>query len=277
MMSSLEGYAITAARMRALKLLIVDHDPAVRSWLLRWCRDSTAIQVVGEVESGRAAIGASENLNPDVLLVDVALPDMTGFDVLRAAGDGRRPLGIMMSHEPAQAVRAFAEGAVDYLLMPVSPDRLASAIHRAQQRCAIEERTYGQPAFAPWGPRAVLQTRYLVGERRKRLYPLAVDALEYIEADGNYVTLRVGDTEYIRRDSIKRLAADLADSGFVRIDRSVLLNIRAVMFAEPAGHGTLAFTLFSGTCLHSSRIYRGEISRVLPWRHVRRLRQPSAS
>jgi two-component system LytT family response regulator len=111
--------------------------------------------------------------------------------------------------------------------------------------------------------------KLLVGERQHRLYPLDIDKIDYIEADGNYVTIRARDGEYISRDSIKRLATDLANFGFVRIDRSILLNIRAVQYAETVGHGTLAFTLISGACLHSSKTYREAILRVLPWHHCR--------
>jgi two-component system LytT family response regulator len=109
----------------------------------------------------------------------------------------------------------------------------------------------------------------LVGERQHRLYPLDIEKIDYIEADGNYVTIRAGNAEYISRDSIKRLSMDLADFGFMRIDRSTILNIRAVAFAEPIGHGTLSFTLSSGACLHSSKTYRKSILRVLPWHHCR--------
>jgi DNA-binding NarL/FixJ family response regulator len=96
----------------------------VRSELAQLCRRVTDLQVVGEVESGCAAIDAAESLSPDVMIIDVALPDMSGFDVLRGAGN-LRPLGIMTSHAPGFGERALAEGAVDYLLKPVSADRFA--------------------------------------------------------------------------------------------------------------------------------------------------------
>jgi DNA-binding LytR/AlgR family response regulator len=206
-----------------------------------------------------------ETLAPDLMLIEVALPDMSGFDVLRAAGDGIRPLGIMISNRSEHAVRAFGEGAVDYLIKPVTPARFANAIGRARQRCLLEESAHARTARQPMNPGA-LGPKFLVGERQRRLYPLAVDTIDYIEADGNYVTLRVGETEYISRDSLKRLSSELMEFGFLRIDRSILLNIGAVHFAEPAGHGILAFTLSSGVCLHSSKTYREEILRVLPWR-----------
>ena len=82
-----------------------------------------------------------------------------------------------------------------------------------------------------------------MGERQRRLYPLDPKSIDYIEADGNYVTLRAGKVEYLSRDSIKRLSMQLAELGFVRIARSLLVNAAAVLYAEVAGHGTFALTL----------------------------------
>lgn len=251
-----------------LRLLIVDKEPAARSAFTRLCHQTTDLHIVGEVGSGGAAIDAVEDLAPDVMLIDLALPDMSGFDVLRLTGNSMGPLGITTSHQPEYAERAFAEGAVDHLVKPVSADRFDHAIGRVRQRCGVGQAAEGRLIRQILG---LLRRRpkLLVGERQHRLYPLDVEKIDYVEADGNYVTIRVGDTEYISRDSIKRLAAELADFGFVRIDRSILLNIRAVQFAEPTGHGTLAFTLSSGACLHSSKTYREKIVRLLPWHHCR--------
>src|SRR5882724_5572898 len=250
-----------------MTLLIVDKEPLVRSEFAQLCRRVTALHVVGEAESGGAAIDAAESLSPDVMLIDVALPDMSGFDVLRGAGNSG-PLGIMTSHQPDFADRAIAEGAVDYLIKPVSANRFENAIRRVRQHYTLAE---AAQARLMRGIHGLLGRRpkILVGERQHRLYPLDIEKIDYIQADGNYVTIRTGDTEYISRNSIKRLASELADFGFVRIDRSILLNIRAVHFAEPIGHGALAFTLCSGTCLHSSKTYRETILRILPWHNCR--------
>lgn len=250
-----------------LTLLIVDKEPLVRTELAQLCLRITDLHVVGEAESGGSAIDAARSLCPDVMLIDVALPDMSGFDVLRGAGNSG-PLGIMTSHRPDFAERAIAEGAVDYLLKPVREDRFSHAIGRVRQRHSLEEAAQAQLTRGILGLLG-RRPKILVGERQHRLYPLDIEKIDYIQADGNYVTIRAGNAEYISRDSIKRLTADLAAFGFVRIDRSILLNIRAVEFAEPVGHGTLAFTLSSGTCLHSSRTYRDAILSILPWRHSR--------
>jgi two-component system, LytTR family, response regulator len=255
-------------RQRSLKLVIVDNERSVRTEFAELCGRESGLQVVGEADSGRAGIGVAENLRPDVMLIDVRLPDMNGFDVMRASGAQQRPLFIMTSRQSEHAAQAFDEGAVDYLLKPVSKDRFADAILRARDRVFLEDAAKAQLT------QNILQLmgrrpKFLVGERQRRLYPLDIAKIDYIEADGNYVTIMAGDSEYVSRDSIKRLSAELADFGFVRIDRSLLLNIRSVAFAEPIGHGSLAFTLSSGTCLHSSRTYREDILRVLPWHQCR--------
>ena len=104
----------------------------------------------------------------------------------------------------------------------------------------------------------------IIGERKHRLYPLDPEKIDYIESDGNYVSIHRGSTMYISRDSIKRLAEELGAFGFVRIERSLLVNIRAVLYAETVGRGRFAFTLSSGACLQSSTTYRDAILRALP-------------
>jgi two-component system LytT family response regulator len=257
-----------------IKLLIVDDEPLARSDLLRLCKRESDIQVVGEAESGVAAISAAEELRPDVMLLDVELPDMTGFDVLTAAGAGTRPLGIMVTAHSEHAVTAYAVGAIDCLVKPVTADRFARSIERAREHCDRAMRRLVQVLPQPQPARELFATpgarpKFLVGERQHRLYPLDPEKIDYIESDGNYVTIRTGNSEYISRDSIKRLAADLAHLGFVRIERSLLMNIKAVQYAETVGHGKLAFTLSSGACLFSSVTYREAILRVLPWHRCR--------
>ncbi len=250
-----------------MRLLIVDQEPQVRTELTRLCLGVADLRVVGEADSGGTAIDAARSLSPDVMLIDVALPDMSGFDVLHGAGNSGS-LAIMTSRRPDLAERALAEGAVDYLVKPVGAERFERAIALVRQRHMFEEAAEArliQGILEGLGKRP----KILVGERQHRLYPLDIEKIEYIEADGNYVTIRAANQEYISRDTIKRLSAELASFGFVRIDRSILLNIRAVQFAEPVGHGTLAFTLSSGTCLHSTKTYRDAIQSILPWHHCR--------
>ncbi|MGC1524314.1 MAG: LytTR family DNA-binding domain-containing protein [Steroidobacteraceae bacterium] len=249
-----------------MKVLIVDDQARARDSLIGLCERSDGVQVVGEAACGRAAIDAAGSLNPDIMLLDVELPDMSGFELLRAVGAESRPLGIMVSNCADHAIRAFAEGAIDYFMMPVSAERFDLAMARARHRFNGALPGDGPLAWdsSEFGGAVRASPRFLVGERQRRLYPLDPKSIDYIEADGNYVTLRAGKLEYLRRDSIKRLSMQLAELGFIRIERSLLVNAAAVSYAEVSGHGTFALTLSSGVCLHSSPAYRDSILRVIP-------------
>jgi DNA-binding LytR/AlgR family response regulator len=117
-------------------------------------------------------------------------------------------------------------------------------------------------------------SRVLIGEREHRLYPLAPAKIEYIESRGNYVLLHSGGQVFLSRDSMKRLSRLLANSGYVRIQRTVLLNLRSIEYAELAGRGRYAFTLSSGERVSSGTRYRDEILRTLPLTRAQRLRDP---
>jgi len=249
-----------------VKVLIVDDQAHARDSLIRLCERSDDVQVVGEAACGMAAIDAAGRFNPDIMLLNVELSDMSGFELLRTMGAGTHPLGIMVSPCADHAIRAFTEGAIDCLVTPVTAERFDLAMARVRYRC-----NYALPGYGAFtskssvlGRPAPVSSRFLVGERQRRLYPLNPMSIDYIEADGNYVTLRAGKVEYLSRDSIKRLSTQLAELGFIRIERSLLVNAAAVSYAEVAGHGTFALTLNSGVRLHSSAAYRDSILRVIP-------------
>jgi DNA-binding LytR/AlgR family response regulator len=131
----------------------------------------------------------------------------------------------------------------------------------------------------PWGPsqpdvRARIRTRngdpsvclFLVGEREHRLYPLYPEQIDYVRSSGNYVQYSASGSQYIARESIAHLGDALRPYGFIRIERSILLNLRAIAYAEPSGRGVFAFTLTSRECLYSTSTYREAILEVLPFR-----------
>lgn len=111
----------------------------------------------------------------------------------------------------------------------------------------------------------------LVGERERRMYPLSPGEVDYIESRGNYVEFHVEELVFISRDSIKRLSRALAESGYIRIQRTLLLNMQSIVYAQRVGHGTFAFTLRSGARLTSGARYREEILKILPLTRARRL------
>ncbi len=144
-----------------------------------------------------------------------------------------------------------------------------AAIKMADRKSAVPPRAPASRAAQPPEEIAGMptaSTKLLIGEREHRFYPLIAQTLDYIESDGNYVTLRTRNAKYISRDTIKRLSVELAGLGFVQIERSLLVNIRAVLHVESVGRGSFAFTLSSGACLQSSGSYREAILKVLPMR-----------
>jgi two-component system, LytTR family, response regulator len=248
-----------------MRTLIVDDEPLACARLSRMCRQRPELQVVAEAGSGAAAIAAIRAHHPDLVLLDVELQDMTGFDVLRALDIDQDPVAIMVTAHPEYALQAFATEAVDFLTKPVDAERFASAIARARRRVTQSERATApmhQPAAsmpASIGERLAAPQSRLVGERAHRLYFLEVGNVDYVESDGNYVLIHCGDERYISRNTLKHLGAALAPLGFLRIEKSLLINLRRIAFAERIGQGEFAFTMRGGQRLVSSRSYRRAI------------------
>ena len=252
-----------------MNLLIVEDEPAARTGLITLCEGMPDVRVVGEAGTGARAIEAAAALRPDLMLLDADLPDMSGFDVLRALHRRQQRRSILLTLNTHDAARAFAAGAMDCLLKPVTRPTFCASILRARER-RWERRLVPEkpapvdsPAFAA-GPGPL---RFLVGEREHRLYPLDSFEIDYVQSAGNYVTYHRAGVEYIARDSIKRLELVLAPAGFMRIERSLLLNVRAIAYAEPLGRrGAFVFTLTTGVSLHSGQAYRDMILATLPLR-----------
>ena len=264
---------LACLRRCGMKLLIVDDEPLARSNLALLCELKDGVNVVGEAACGAAAIDAAAKLRPDVILLDTELPDMSGLDVLRAARRKAATLGIMVAADAAHAPRVSEAGVIDCLVKPIGVARLAESLERARQRYRVGEPAPVRPRvpvppqlLPPEEPvdHASGMPKLLVGEREHRLYVLKPERVEFIESHGNYVKLHTGNAEYISRDSVKRLADELAASGFIRIGRSLLVNVRAIQYAQRVGRGTYSFTLSSGACLYSGATFRDEILRVLP-------------
>jgi two-component system LytT family response regulator len=263
-----------------VNVVIVDREPAARAALVELCSRAENVHVVGQAGTGAKAIEAAKVLGPDLMLIDAELPDMTGFEVLRAVRAGRSRRTILVTSDTRDRGTAFAAGAMDCLTKPVSASALRASIERAR---AAVPRPPGRsalsatPATSAHAARDSDRPLFLIGERERRLYPLAPEHIDYIESAGNYVAYRVANFQYTARESIKRLAALLRPVGFVRIERSLLLNVRAIAYAQPNGHGKFAFILVSGARLDSGHTYRDTILAALPLRRRAPTRKDAAS
>jgi two-component system, LytTR family, response regulator len=230
-----------------MRVVIVDDEPLARSRLVHLCQEHAGVQVVAQAASGADAIEAIKAHRPDLVLLDVELQDMTGFDVLRSLESRDGPLAIMVTAHPEHAMEAFDSDAVHYLTKPVDGRRLTNAIIRARSRLSLER---GGPGAG------VNSLRQITGEKAQRLYFIDVETIDYVESEANYVALHVDDERYLARNTMKHLAGVLGPLGFVRIERSLLINLRRVAFAERLDRGAFVFTLRNGRRLVSSSTYR---------------------
>lgn len=228
-----------------MRVVIVDDEPLARSRLVHLCQEQPGVQVVAQAASGADAIEAIRTHRPDLVLLDVELQDMTGFDVLRSLEPRENPLAIMVTAHPEHAMEAFESDAVHYLTKPVDGRRLDSALVRARSRLSQE---HTEPS--------VNSLRHITGEQAQRLYFIDVETIDYVESEANYVALHVDEERYLARNTMKHLAGVLGPLGFVRIERSLLINLRRVAFAERLDRGAFVFTLRNGRRLVSSSTYR---------------------
>jgi two-component system LytT family response regulator len=268
-----------------MRVVIADSEPADRASLVALCRSRGALAELIVVESGTRALKQIRGSRPDIALLACELDDMTGFDVLRALNDDERPATILVAADDRHATEALSSTATDCLTKPFSEQRFSTVFQRVCSQAQQARRTAASQSprsLDMKGSRSAVHFPLgfgdrLVGERAGRLYFLAPSDIEYIEADGNYVQIRVADNRYLSRDSLARLAPILEGVGFVRINRSILLNMRRVSFAEREGRGVLAFVLESGHRIASSAGFRLEAGAPLRVARSRGIRRKASS
>jgi two-component system LytT family response regulator len=260
-----------AERDLVMDILIIDMDANIRAVIKEFCERTEDVNIVGEADTGAKGLRAAETLRPDLLLIAVGLPDRTGFDVLRALRRRHQRRSIMLTDDVQDAATAIAAGAVGYLVKPLTEKAFSASLLRTRRRLTPRSGAMRgvMRAVAPAVTHNETESSrpmFLVGEREHRLYPLDPDQIDFVESAGNYVKYHLAELSYVARESIKRLDLMLAPAGFIRIERSLLLNIRAIAYVQPIGHGTFAFTLTSGARLHSGYGYRNTILSALPLR-----------
>ena len=246
-----------------MKALIAVHEPCARTTLRDLCDAEASIEEVAVADAGATTLNVTRASEPDLQLLDAELMDMPGLDVVRPLNQARRPAAIMVGAHEKRAAEALRDGAVDYPTKLVGATRLATPIAKTQERNESPLASAPRPLAANTMHNIHRQsTLRLMAENSHKLYFLAVEDVDYIEACGNYVLIHMGDQKYLRRDTIKRLALELRDVHFEWIRRSMLINLSRVAFAEKLEHGALAFTLASGTRLVSKNRVKLECTRM---------------
>jgi len=212
-----------------LRVVIVDDEAPARALLREYLAAAPGVEVVAECANGFDAVGAVEELSPSLLLLDVQMPGLSGFEVLELIG--REVAVVFVTAYDEYALRAFEVHAVDYLLKPFPPERLDRALARARQR--IGQRRDAAPAAvaAAARPPGAWATR-IVARDGGRVHVIPVDEVDFVEARDDYVCVRSAGRDVLKQQTLTELAAQLDPSRFVRVHRSFVLNVARISRIE---------------------------------------------
>jgi two-component system, LytTR family, response regulator len=257
---------MTDAQAAPIRVLVVDDEPLAREKIRGMAADDAELRVVGECSNGAEAIDAIQSLRPDLILLDVQMPEVGGFAVLEALKEEGLPPVIFITAYDHYAVRAFEFHALDYLLKPFDRERFRAAIDRAKRQIrrenggaldarilALLEQMRGQPRY----------TERLVVKTGGRVFFLNADEIDWVEAEGNYVSIHAGKKAYLLRETISGIEGQLDPRHFVRIHRSAVVNINRIKELQPWSHGEYHVILHDGTQLTLSRSYRDNLQSAL--------------
>ncbi len=265
-----------------IRVLVVDDEPIARRRVRRLLRLEPDVDQVDEVGSGGEAIAAIKKERPDLVLLDVQMPDVDGFGVVDALGADQMPPTIFVTAYNEYAVRAFDVNAIDYLLKPYDPDRFRAAFQRARSHLervssaeqgrkirALLEEVLGEdrttaaladrPAGAPGATQAMPRTRFLdrlMVKHDGRVFFVKVSDVDWFEASGNYVRVHTGKVSHLIRETMHHVESQLDPSMFVRIHRAVIVNIDRIKELQPWFAGDYVVILRDGRQLKLSRTYR---------------------
>jgi two-component system, LytTR family, response regulator len=262
--------------MQPIRTLIVDDEPAAREGMRQLLTGDRDVVLAGECANGREAAAAIAAGAPDLVFLDVQMPQLDGFGVLRRLDRASLPVVVFVTAHEQYALRAFEVHAVDYLLKPFSDERFREALERAKQQVRqgrLSELSWKLLAliqgYAPEQPALPVRRigpRYLerlVIKSGGRVTLLRVGEIEWIDAEGDYVRIHVGKQWHLLRETMKRLEAQLDPARFVRIHRSTIVNLERVKELQPFFHGEYVVVLYTGMTLKLSRGYREHLEAKL--------------
>jgi len=243
-----------------VRTLIVDDEAPARRRLRRLLLIEGDVTIVGECGDGASALAAIASVRPDLVLLDVQMPEQDGFAVVQALPPNAMPAILFVTAFDRYALRAFDVHAVDYLLKPFTPERFRTALARARERIAARG---GQQEIASLAaalrsrPPAIARVPVRVGSRT-----LFVDVrgIDWLDAADNYVRLHAGGKEYLARETLAWFEAQLDPERFARIHRSAIVQIDRIVELRPTTHGDAEIRLRDGTLLAVSRTWRERLA-----------------
>ena len=235
-----------------LRAIIADDEPLARERVRALLADEADMEVIAECANGPQTLKATQERRPDLLFLDIQMPRLNGFEVLEALEPEQIPVVIFTTAHDEHALRAFEVNALDYLLKPFTEARFKMALERARQQVRQASRSQPDPkltalldhlhAATPGGGRILVRSP-------ERILFLRPDEIDHIEAAGNYVILHAGKERHILRETTAAMEARLAPAGFMRLSRSVIVNLARVREVQPVASGQYSVLLKNGTRL----------------------------
>jgi len=243
-----------------LRVVIVDDEEPARALLREYVGAVDGVEIVGECRNGFEAVKAVNDLKPDLIFLDVQMPKLNGFEVLELLG--RDVAVVFATAFDEHAIRAFEVNAVDYILKPVSPERVKTALERGRQRLATRTPMPVTELAAAARPGGQPATRIVVRQGPK-VHVIAADKLDFAEAQDDYVSLSSEGKAYLKQQTLADLESSLDPKHFVRIHRSYLLNLDRLARIDTEGGEPKAVVLRDGTRLPLSRSGYGRLKGLL--------------
>lgn len=240
----------------AARVLIVDDEPLARRAVRSVIEPLPEVAAVEECGSGTEAVEAVRANPPEVMFLDIRMPDLDGFEVLEALDADHRPSVVFITAYDQHAVRAFDEQAVDYVLKPFSDERLIQATHRALEHGLEPPRARTSEGLDHHARRFVVKTR-------RRIYFVPLEEVDFIRASGNYAVVVAGGREHLVRTSMLRLERDLDPARFCRIHRSTIVNLDRVRELRPESSGDCVVVMKDDQRVRMSRRYRSRLGDLL--------------
>jgi len=236
--------------MKPLRIVIADDEDLARSLVSEYLKDSLDLEIVAECRNGFEAVKAVTDLKPDLLLLDIQMPRLDGFEVLDLVG--RETNVIFITAYDQYAIRAFDVHAVDYLLKPFSAERLTEALDRARKKIDRGESTAPAALAADARPPGTKPDRILIRDGGD-VHVLPMVKVDYVEAQDDYVCYRVEGKRYLKQQTLADVETALDSARFVRIHRSYILNIDRLAKLELYAKDSHSAILRDGTRLPVSR------------------------
>jgi two-component system LytT family response regulator len=242
-----------------VRVLIVDDEPLARDRIREMLKDDREILIVAEARNGSEAIAAITAHDPDIVFLDVQMPDMDGFEVLKALRVQRMPLIIFVTAYDQHAVRAFEVHAIDYLMKPFDRQRFAKALDRTKQQLKVPRNEPDTGRIMRMLEELKAGTKYLERfaiKTDERVLFVRTEDVDSIHAEGNYVRLNLASASYMLRETINSIESQIDPRTFVRIHRSTIVNMNQVKELQTWARGEYRVVLESGACHTLSRGYR---------------------